>query len=144
MTIVRPTHQRIFAVFDRTHGRLSRQIGKALAKLGIKPAQAMALVYLGYHDGCQPSELAHGVGSNNAAITGLVERMEAAGLVKRRSMSSDGRAKSIHLCTQGLVKREQVMEIFKTYDAKLASGFTDSEMQTIYKFLAKAADLEAV
>lgn len=144
MTIVRPTHHRLFAVFDRAHARLSRQISGALGKIGIKPAQAMALVYLGYHDGCQPSELAEGVGSNNAAITGLVERMQRAGLVKRKALNSDGRGKTIHLCAEGLIKREQVMEVFRTYDTRLVSGFTDSEMMTIYRFLAKAADLETV
>ncbi|MBL4869780.1 MAG: hypothetical protein JKX72_02375, partial [Robiginitomaculum sp.] len=67
MAIARPTHLRLFAVLDHAHGRLSRRVRIALAKADAQPAQALALVYLGYHNGCQLSELAGGVGCNNAA-----------------------------------------------------------------------------
>ncbi len=142
MAIARPIHRRLFAVFDHAHGRLSRRVGGALAQAGIKPAQAMALVYLGYHNGCQLSELADGVGSNNAAVTGLVTRMEKAGLVRRKTLQSDGRGKSVHLTNQGLSKREQVMDALRKLDEKLSKNFTDAEMETIYKFLRTASDLE--
>lgn len=142
MAIVRPTHRRLFAVFDRAHGRLSRQATKPLARLGLKPAQATALVYLGYHDGCQLSELAGGVGSNNAAVTGLVSRMEKAGLVTRRNMQSDGRGKTVHLSDHGLFVREQVMQILRALDERLAKNFTDAELETINRFLTAASELK--
>ena len=94
MAIARPTHRRLFAVFDHAHSRLSRRAGNALAKAGVKPAQATALMYLGYHNGAQLSELADGVGSNNAAVTGLVTRMEKSGLVIRQHLHSDRRGKN--------------------------------------------------
>ncbi len=141
MAIARPTHRRLFAVFDHAHGHLSRRAGAALAQVEIKPAQAMALVYLGYHNGCQLSELADGVGSNNAAVTGLVTRMEKAGLVRRRALQSDGRGKSVHLTNQGLLKREQVMDTLRKFDEKLSKNFTDAEMDTIYKFLTISSHL---
>lgn len=141
MAIARPTHRRLFSVFDHAHGRLSRQAGLALSEIGIKPAQATALVYLGYHNGCQLSELAEGVGHNNSAITGLVSRMEKAGFVSRRALQSDGRGKSVHLTDRGLLKRERVMDALRTVDEKLSKNFTDAEMETIYKFLNAASEL---
>ncbi len=142
MAIARPTHRRLFAVFDHAHGHLSRRAGAALAKAGVRPAQAMALVYLGYHNGCQLSELADGIGSGNAATTGLIDRMEKARLVKRKKLQSDGRGRTVHLCQKGLDIREQVMDILRDFDDRLASNFTDSEMNTITKFLALAAGTE--
>ena len=142
MAIARPTHRRLFAVFDHAYGRLSRKAGLVLADAGVKPAQATALVYLGYHNGCQLSELADGVGAGNAAVTGLVNRMEKTGLVTRRKLQSDGRGKTVHLTSAGLAKREQVMDALRTLDEKLSKNFTDAEMQTIYKFLNVASELE--
>ncbi len=142
MAIARPTHRRLFAVFDHAHGRLSRQAGNVLAAAGVKPAQATALIYLGYHNGCQLSELASGVGSNNAAITGLVTRMEKAALVTRKVMQSDGRGKTVHLTNKGLKVREHVMAILRALDEQLSKNFTDAEMDTVYKFLGAASELE--
>jgi DNA-binding MarR family transcriptional regulator len=142
MAIARPTHRRLFSVFDRAHGRLSRQAAKPLSVAGVKPAQATALVYLGYHDGCQLSELADGVGSNNAAISGLISRMENSGLVVRHNMMSDGRGKTVHLTEQGLLIREQVMQTLRALDERLSTSFTDAEMDTINRFLTVASNLE--
>jgi len=113
-----------------------------LADTGVKPAQATALVYLGYHNGCQLSELADGVGAGNAAVTGLVDRMEKSGLVTRQKLESDGRGKTVHLTSEGLGKREQVMDRLRTLDEKLSKNFTENEMEAIYKFLQTAAELE--
>ena len=142
MAIARPTHRRLFAVFDHAHGHLARKAGVVLAKTGVRPAQAMALVYLGYHNGCQLSELAGGIGSGNAATTGLIDRMEKAGLVIRKKLASDGRGRTVHLSQKGLDVREKVMDILRDFDDKLAAHFTDSEMNTITKFLAIAAGTE--
>lgn len=142
MAIARPTHRRLFSVFDHAYGRLSRQAGAMLADTGVKPAQATALVYLGYHNGCQLSELADGVGAGNAAVTGLVDRMEKSGLVTRQKLESDGRGKTVHLTSEGLGKREQVMDRLRTLDEKLSKNFTENEMEAIYKFLQTAAELE--
>jgi DNA-binding MarR family transcriptional regulator len=142
MAIARPIHRRLFAVFDRAHGRLARQASKPLSVAGVKPAQATALLYLGYHNGCQLSELADGVGSNNAAVTGLVSRMEKSDLVTRRSMQSDGRGKTVHLTEKGLRTREQVMQILRALDERLSTHFTDAELETVNRFLIVASDLE--
>ncbi len=142
MAIARPTHRRLFAVFDHAYGRLSRQAGAVLSDIAVKPAQATALIYLGYHNGCQISELAQGIGSGNAAVTGLVDRMVKTGLVERRKLDSDGRGKTVHLTPDGLMKREHVMERLRTLDEKLSKNFTDAEMETIYKFLSVASEME--
>ena len=142
MAIARPTHRRLFAVFDHAYGRLSRRAGAVLADIGVKPAQATALVYLGYHNGCQLSELAEGIGAGNAAVTGLVDRMVKSGLVERRKLQSDGRGKTVHLTPTGNTKREQVMQRLRALDERLSKNFTDAEMETIYKFLNVASELE--
>ena len=59
------------------------------------------------------TDLAEGTGRNNAAITGLVIRMEQGGLLERLSLPSDRRAKAVALTDAGWAKREQVMNDFR-------------------------------
>jgi len=68
--------------------------------------------------------------------------MEKSGLVTRRKLQSDGRGKTVHLTAAGLAKREQVMDSLRTLDEQLSKNFTDPEMETIYKFLQTAAELD--
>ena len=141
MAIARSVDRRLFFIFDRTHARLAKIADKHLRKnAGVKTAQAAALVYLGYHDQCLLSELAEGVGHNNSAITGLITRMEASGLVKRKAVISDGRSKRVCLTPLGWAKRETVMNDFRDFNNRLVKGFSDTEIEVIYRFLNTAAE----
>lgn len=141
MAIARSVDRRLFFIFDRTHARLAKMADQHLRKnAGIKTAQAAALVYLGYHDQCLLSELAEGVGHNNSAITGLIGRMEAAGLVERKAVLSDGRAKRVCLTPKGWAMRETVMNDFRDFNSQLVKGFSESDVEVIYRFLGNAVD----
>ena len=110
MAIARTVDRRLFFMLDRAHLQLAQAADQALAsgaKLG--RAQAAVLIYLGYHDGCTLSELAEGTGRRNAAITGLTDRMESAGLVLREQSHGDRRQRKISLTPEGWAKREDVM-----------------------------------
>lgn len=141
MAIARSVDRRLFFILDRTHARLSKQADKRLrGSTGLKTAQAAALFYLGFHDECLLSELAEGVGHNNSAITGLVGRMEKNGLVERISVLSDGRAKKARLTDKGWRMRELVMTEFRDFNDHMVKGFSDGEIEVIYRFLSNAAE----
>ena len=141
MAIARSVDRRLFFIFDRTHARLAKLADKRLRKsAGLKTAQAAALVYLGFHDDCLLSELAEGVGHNNSAITGLVDRMERAELVKRVAVLSDGRAKKVRLTDKGWGVRETVMGDFRDFNDSLVKNFTEAEIEVVYRFLNSAVD----
>lgn len=141
MAIARPVDRRLFFILDRAHARLSKLADQHLAKSAqIKTAQAAALTYLGYHDNCTLSELAEGVGHNNSAITGLVNRMSAAGLVERNRVLYDGRAKTVRLTAKGWAKRDIVMTEFRDFNDRLVKNFSDSEIEIIHRFLLTAPE----
>ncbi len=141
MAIARPVDRRLFFLFDRSHARLSKLADKRLRRsAGIKTAQAAALFYLGFHDDCLLSELAEGVGHNNSAITGLIDRMERAGLVTRIAVLSDGRARKVRLTDKGWAIREIVMRDFRDFNDHLLKNFSDSEVEVIYRFLQNAPE----
>lgn len=137
MAIARPVDRRLFFMLDRTHTQLAKAADAHLAERShVGTSQAAVLIYLGYHDNCRLTELAEGVGRNNSAITGLVSRMEEAGLVARGKSSEDGRTKTVSLTSAGWTVRETVMNDFRLFNEKLVKGLSDSEIDAVMKFLA--------
>ena len=139
MAIARPVDRRLFFIFDRAHTRLSKEADNYLAKnSAISTSQAAVLIYLGYHDRCRLTDLAEGTGRNNAAITGLVTRMEADDLLERITLTSDRRAKAVALTDAGWALREQVMNDFRDFNDRLVKGLSGSEVEAVLKFLSLA------
>ena len=141
MAIARTIDRRLFFILDRAHTRLAKEADAYVAsRSGVRTSQAAVLIYLGYHDNCRLTELAEGTGRNNAAITGLVTRMEQDGLVQRGVLLSDRRAKSVSLTDAGWALREGVMNDFRDFNDKIVKGMTESEIQAVLKFLQKAPE----
>lgn len=146
MAIARSVDRRLFFLLDRAHLKLMKQAEHYLAQnmpedaIFVSPAQAAVLIYLGYHDQCSLSELAQGTGRNNSAITGLVGRMETARLVTRGHGTFDRRAKRVALTQKGWLAREQVMDRFRDFNARLVKGLTESEVNAVFKFLDLAVE----
>ncbi len=141
MAIARTVDRRLFFVLDRVHTRLSQQADAVLSKgSGIGRSQALVLVFLGYNDDCRMTDLAEGTGRNNAAISGLVERMEKSGLVERRASYGDRRVKTVALTSEGWAKREAVMNDFRDFNTQLVKGLSEAEIETVFKFLKLAPE----
>jgi len=141
MAIARPIDRRLFFWFDRAHTILAKEADLFLSEnSGVGSAQASVLIYLGFHDGCGLTELAEGIGRNNPAVSGLVTRMETAGLVERVHGGLDGRRKRVRLTDAGWEKRELVREDFRKFNERLAKDLTDTEMDAVLKFLSLAPD----
>lgn len=139
MAIARTIDRRLFFLFDRTHTQISGVADKVLARgSGVGRAQAAALIFLGYNDGCTLSDLAAGVGRKNAAISGLIDRMSAAGLTQRQSSYGDRRTRTVHLTDKGWLQRDAVMNDFRDFNMRLVKGMNEAEIETILKFLTLA------
>jgi DNA-binding MarR family transcriptional regulator len=144
MAIARTVDRRLFFLLDRAHLQLSQQAEAALSQgPKVSTAQAAVLIYLGYHDGCSLSELADGTGRKNAAISGLIDRMIAAGLTERRQSYGDRRTRTVHLSDAGWAKREDVMETFRDFNTQLIKGLSEADIQSLLKFLSLRAQTPA-
>jgi DNA-binding MarR family transcriptional regulator len=139
MAIARTVDRRLFFVLDRTFLQIAQAADTALAEgSGVGRAQAAVLVYLGYHDGCTLSELSEGTGRRNAAISGLVDRMEAAELIFRKQSYGDRRQRTVQLTDKGWAIREAVMTDFRDFNTQLTKGLTEAEREAVMKFLSQS------
>ncbi len=141
MAIARTVDRRFFFVLDRTYLQLAQAADRALADgSGVGRSQAAVLVYLGYHDGCTLTELSEGTGRRNAAMTGLVDRMEASGLITRKQSYGDRRQRTVELTSTGWSVRENVMEDFRDFNTRLTRGLNETETAAVMKFLSQSVE----
>jgi DNA-binding MarR family transcriptional regulator len=79
-----------------------------LSELGISPQQAMALGTLEPDKPLSMSALAESLHCDNSNITGIVDRLEAAGLAERRPHERDRRVKAVVLTEEGQRMRVEI------------------------------------
>lgn len=115
----------------------------AKRRSGRPGAQSLALVALGNRDGRTLSQLAAATGTGQAATTTLVRRMEAHGLVERRTDEKDARFQRVRLTEAGRDARDEVYAMIAGLNAALEEGFSPEDIAVIDRFLVQAASLPA-
>jgi MarR family transcriptional regulator, organic hydroperoxide resistance regulator len=80
-----------------------------LSELGLSMQQSMALTHLEPGVPTPMGALAEAMHCDNSNITGIVDRLEAAGLAERRPSERDRRVKAIVLTPKGERLREDVV-----------------------------------
>lgn len=128
--------RRFYYLLHRAQHSLQKFTDQRLAaRLDISSAQLGALFYLRKNDGCLLKELSEGLGLNNSAITGLIGRMEAQGLVARQPCDRDGRASRVFMTSLGREKADAGLGPLAEMNAVLEEGFTEAELDAASRFL---------
>ena len=82
-----------------------------LESMGLTFPQYLIMLVLWEHDGLTLKELSNRLRQDSGALTPVVKRLEAAGLVTRRRSAEDERNLSIELTTAGRALRDQAKGI---------------------------------
>lgn len=103
---------------------------------------AILLILAQSQDGSiRPSDLADEIGLSRSATTRLIDRLEAEGLVERRSCASDRRGTFVVLTARG---EEVFMEAGRVHlrgiDEHVGSHLTNDELAQLAGLLGKLAD----
>ena len=117
--------------------------GAALAELGLGFAQAHALRMLDPDEPIAMSTLAERLFCDASNVTGLVDRLEARGLVERRSAENDRRVKALTLTPAGVALRDQVLAVMSEPPEAIAA-LAAADQRALRDILARAvANLRA-
>ena len=90
------------------HERVHSHLGAAAAEFELAPAQAFALGELDLERPMAMRELAGRLKCDPSNITGLIDRLEARGLVERQAHPSDRRVKYVVLTDRGRALRDRL------------------------------------
>ena len=111
---------------------VTRQLGTAIdrrvARFNVTGQQAALLVRSSTEPDLTPTQLAPWLGTDNAGITRLVDRLEVKGLVARRSSSSDRRVVVIQPTEAGYDLVPHLIAALDEVTIQLFGGFTPEEI----------------
>lgn len=110
-TATRDTDSPVTEIWDMLRtmfGQHRRRFLIAAAELDLHPAQAGALLQLA--SPLPMSELASALACDNSNVTGLVDRLEARGLVARQASPDDRRVKHVVLTSAGRGLRDRMLD----------------------------------
>lgn len=132
--------RRMFWLLARAQRRVASASDSALADLGLTATQAGAL-FCFRDEGLLIGELGAALDLAQSAASGLVKRLEDAGLVARSEEKGDGRAARLRLTPLGKRKRDEAARRASAANARMMEGFSDREIDIVVRWLNHAADL---
>jgi DNA-binding MarR family transcriptional regulator len=100
-----------------------------LKPLGVTRSQAWVIAYLSRKEGMAQSDLANQLDLGKVALGGLVDRLEATGLVERRADNEDRRIKRIFLTDDGRKIVARMRRIATATNAEILHGLTPKEVK---------------
>jgi MarR family transcriptional regulator, organic hydroperoxide resistance regulator len=97
-------------LFELAFANRGRLVGR-IFELGLTPPQAFALRRLDPERPVPMSELAGWLACDASNVTGLVDRLEARGLVERRAVEHDRRVKALAVTPAGVEMRKRLLDL---------------------------------
>jgi DNA-binding MarR family transcriptional regulator len=110
------------------------------AELDITVPQFQVLRRLWQSDGTLASVIAKDVCAANSTMTGVLDRLEAKGLIERRASAEDRRATEIWLTPDGRALEAPLMAIIEALDEKALAGFSDARRSQFMQGLKKVGE----
>jgi DNA-binding MarR family transcriptional regulator len=121
---------------SRTH--LKDHLANAVSELDLSLPQAHALQLLEPGSPVPMRDLAAGLRCDASNITGIVDRLEARGLVERRAAPGDRRVKALVVTDKGVELRAVLVERLQRVPAMVAE-LSEVEQRTLLELLRRVA-----
>ena len=113
-----------------------------VTRLGVTPARATALSFIGRHEGCDQIALARALGINSASAMAAVNELVALGTVERQP-GRDRRSNALRLTAAGATLRAELEDVFRDHDAAFFGCLTPEEDQAFLRIILKLRTLNA-
>jgi DNA-binding MarR family transcriptional regulator len=131
----RREHRLVF-LLNVAQRRLQRWMAARTLHRGVTAAQSGLLFMLGQRDGVLMGEAGTALDRGPPGISGLVDRMTAANLIRRRADPDDGRAWRLWLMPAGRAALAQSKAGLTEVNARLTDGFSEAEIDVVARWLA--------
>ena len=118
--------------------RLRRNAFDALMKpMGVTRSQWWVIAHLSRQDGMVQTELAERLDIGKVALGGMVDRLEAAGWVERRSDAEDRRVKRVFLAPAAYRLIGEMRAAEQTHNRTVLKGFSREARSDLTEMLAR-------
>ncbi|MCC9144515.1 MULTISPECIES: MarR family transcriptional regulator [unclassified Arthrobacter] len=121
--------------------RLRRWIGRRGEDRGLSAPAAGVLLYLATRPGASTGEVAEAVDASPAGLSGLLSRLEKAGLLTRAADPADRRTIRVNLTAEGKSALGVVQSALGELNGKITDGFSAQELAVVARWLRHVAEV---
>jgi MarR family transcriptional regulator, organic hydroperoxide resistance regulator len=132
---------RVWLRLLRLEARMQAAVGDRLRMIGVSIPQCDVLTTLTEQEGVNQQELAKRLYVTKGNISGLLDRLEAAGFVERRSLVSDRRQYSIHLTESGRAMAERAIAVQHKWIASTLGRMTEADLEAFETQIVALRDI---
>ncbi len=133
--------------FDRSLGMLSRQISKGIGKnlqkhfdkngIDLDPIAWSVISLLKKRPDRTQQEIVHFLWIDKVKVTRVIDKLETAGLVKRKIQEADKRYNVVSLTDKGRLFFDKVVSYAEDTLTKAFAGFSEEQQQQLIDFLVR-------
>ena len=116
-------------------------IAERLRRIGLSIPQCDVLTTLTEEEGMSQQELAKRLYVTKGNISGLLDRLEAAGLVERRVAEADRRQYSIYLTGAGWNVARKAIDVQQDWIASTLGRMSEPDLAALEKLLVALRDI---
>jgi len=131
---------RLIFLISKVYQKLITKLQKSFSESGIDvtPIQVMLLFFLQQNEGLSLTQISQGLMLENPTVTGLIDRLEKSGHVKRSDHPNDRRVYLIHLTEKGNKMAKKALPIVKKLNEQIKEGYSKAEIEDFKKVLIGA------
>lgn len=109
----------------------------AAADTGVTAAEARVLAYVEHYPGQRQAALAERLGVEPMTLSALLDRLEAAGLLRRLPDPQDRRAKLIEIDPNATPVLERIHDVAIRLRMEAVEGFSPADVDAVYDLLER-------
>ena len=132
---------RVWLRLIRLEARMQAAVGERLRAIGVSISQCDVLTTLTEQEGVSQQELAKRLYVTKGNISGLIDRLEEAGFVERRSTASDRRQHAIYLTKAGRQMGEKAIAVQHRWVASTLGRMADPDLEALETQLIALRDI---
>lgn len=120
--------------------KVNQYFTEKIAICDVTPVQYAVLNCLWNNDYLAPSQISQELSMDSSSITGLLDRMENKGLVKRVPHAEDRRALHVMLTPLGKSLKKVVIPLISEAHSEVLSSFSDDEQVLLISLLQRLTE----
>jgi len=128
------------ALVGRARKALAREFDRELEALGLNTAQALVIVLLAEGSAGTAADIGRELSHDPGAMTRIVDKLEAAGYVRRVPREHDRRAADLELTRDGRRLHGEVRRVQVAVLNRMLRGFSRAEARTLERLLKRILD----
>ena len=126
----------IFFQFAKTYQLSSRFLAHKVSELNLTSVQAMVLGFLTEEDQITSRELGKRTELDSATLTGILDRLEAAEFLERKSNPDDRRSIHIHLTPKGKAMGREASRVIVEANADFLQVLTEEQKRDLHSIIS--------